>query len=221
MQYIPVLPGRIPFFSVIICTYNRAELLPRAIESVLKQEEQDFEIIIVDDGSTDTTYSIAHTYCMADPRIRYMFHANKGTGLSRNTGILASSGLFITFLDSDDEYTADHLLLRRQALEQYPMLDLLHGGVQIIGDEFVADKDDPSRKIHLSECIIGGTFVLRRQSILDLGGFANLRYADDSELYQRAMEKGWISAIIDAPTYIYHRDTPDSLCTVQYTGAEQ
>ncbi len=215
---ITIYPGRIPFFSIVICTYNRAKLLPRALDSLLVQQENDWEALIVDDGSTDNTSEIARRYMDQDERFRYLFHRNRGTALSRNAGILASCGLFVTFLDSDDEYLQQHLSVRREILHTYQQVDILHGGVEIIGNPYVPDKNDTSKKIHISECVIGGAFVIRRDRALDIGGFSSLKYADDADFFERAQQSGFVIGETDAPTYRYYRDTPDSLCNVQIIG---
>lgn len=206
---------RIPFFSVIMCTYNRNHLISRALDSLFLQVEKDWECIIVDDGSIDETFHTVKKYADKYNNVKYIYHSNKGTGLSRNAGILAASGMFITFLDSDDEYHPDHLSIRKTILEEYTNLDLLHGGVDIIGNPYVTDKDDYTKQIHLSECVIGGTFVIPRYKLHQIGGFSNLRYADDADLYQKAVDASWNIAKVDYPTYIYHRDSPDSLCSNQ------
>lgn len=207
---------RIPFFSIIMCTFNRNHLISRALDSLLRQTEKDWECIIVDDGSMDETFHTVKKYADIYNNIKYVYHSNKGTGLSKNAGILAASGMFITFLDSDDEYHPAHLSIRKTILEEYTNLDLLHGGVDIIGNPYVTDKDDYNKQIHLSECVIGGTFVMPRYKLHQIGGFSNLRYADDADLYQKAVDASWNIAKIDYPTYIYHRDTPDSLCSNQH-----
>lgn len=206
---------RIPFFSVIMCTFNRNHLISRALDSLFLQVEKDWECIIVDDGSIDETFHTVKKYADKYSNVKYIYHSNKGTGLSRNAGILAASGMFITFLDSDDEYHPDHLSIRKTILEEYTNLDLLHGGVDIIGNPYVTDKDDYTKQIHLSECVIGGTFVIPRYKLHQIGGFSNLRYADDADLYQKAVDASWNIAKVDYPTYIYHRDSPDSLCSNQ------
>ena len=89
--------------SVVIPTYDRAELLPRAVRSVLAQTYQNMEIIIVDDGSRDNTQEVVKSF--SDPRVRYVRHdTNRGVSAARNTGIKNSRGEFIGLLDSDDEY---------------------------------------------------------------------------------------------------------------------
>jgi glycosyltransferase involved in cell wall biosynthesis len=198
-----------------MCTLNRNHLISRALDSLLLQVEKDWECIIIDDGSIDETFHTVKKYADMYSNVKYIYHSNKGTGLSRNAGILAASGMFITFLDSDDEYHPDHLSIRKTILEEYTNLDLLHGGVDIIGNPYVTDKNDYTKQIHLSECVIGGTFVIPRYKLHQIGGFSNLRYADDADLYQKAVDASWNIAKIDYPTYIYHRDSPDSLCTNQ------
>jgi len=104
-----------PTVSVIIPTYNRAHLVGRAIRSVLNQTFQDFEIIVVDDGSTDNTEEVVKSF--NDPRIRYIRHEqNRGGSAARNTGIRAASGEYIAFLDSDDEWLPEKLARQVQLL---------------------------------------------------------------------------------------------------------
>ncbi|MBC7830324.1 MAG: glycosyltransferase family 2 protein [Chitinophagaceae bacterium] len=89
-------------FSIITPTYNRAQLLQRTIKSILAQTFKDWELIIVDDGSTDNTETIVKNY-LDDTRIKYIKKENSGTAHSRNIGAANAKGEFITFLDSDDE----------------------------------------------------------------------------------------------------------------------
>ena len=97
-----------PIVSVIITTYNRGYLIDKAINSVLNQTYQDYEIIIVDDGSTDNTKEVVKGFI--DSRINYIFYAdNLGVSAARNTGIKASQGEYIALLDSDDEWLPEKL----------------------------------------------------------------------------------------------------------------
>jgi len=92
-----------PDFSVVIPTFNRKHLLSRSVKSVLNQTFQNFELIIVDDGSTDNTEELVKEF--NDNRIKYIRHSeNKGVSTARNTGIKNANGTLIAFLDSDDEY---------------------------------------------------------------------------------------------------------------------
>ena len=104
-----------PFFSVIIPTYNRANVLGRALKSVLAQECQDFEIIVVDDGSSDDPAAVIAQF--PDPRIMYIRQRNRGGGAARNTGIDAARGRFIAPLDSDDEFLPHHLACMKTLMD--------------------------------------------------------------------------------------------------------
>jgi glycosyltransferase involved in cell wall biosynthesis len=94
--------------SVILCTYNRAQLLTRAIHSVLTQKYPFFELIVIDDGSTDNTKEVVGQF--NDRRISYVAHGrNKGLSAARNIGLGRATGKFIAFIDSDDEWEEDKL----------------------------------------------------------------------------------------------------------------
>lgn len=202
----------IPFFSVIVTTYNRSKLLDRALDSLLGQTFDDWECLIVDDGSSDNTFNKAIKYCKEDPRFRYMFHSHRRQSSSKNAGILAANGIFVTFLDSDDEYKPEHLDSRHQILRQYNDVDFLHGGVQIVGNKYVPDLNNPSKLIHLNDCIIGGTFFIKRNIAIEIGGFPDKDYGDDTMFFEKAENYNCLIAKIQIPTYIYYRDTEDSLC---------
>lgn len=201
-----------PIVSIILPTFNRSNYLERAVDSVLKQTFKDWELIIVDDGSTDDSFSLINNYLMNHENIRYIKHSNRRTALSTNAGIQTSIGEFITFLGSDDEFKPEHLQLRIDFMLNNTEIDFIYGGVEIIGSPYVKDKNDLSRLIHLSECVIGGTFFAKRKVFLELNGFRNLRYSDDSDFFERA-EKKFKIAKVNFPTYIYYRDTPDSICS--------
>ena len=96
-----------PFFSIVIPTYNRAHVLPKAIQSVLNQIFSNWELIIIDDGSKDNTAEVVAHF--KDERIKYHAQANTERSQARNNGIKISQGKYICFLDSDDEYCNNHL----------------------------------------------------------------------------------------------------------------
>ncbi len=106
-----------PFFSVIIPTFNRAHLISEAIKSVLYQTFTDWELIIVDDGSTDNTKDIVDEF--EDERIKYIYQVNSERSVARNNGIRNAKGEWICFLDSDDEYLDNHLEVFYQAIHEF------------------------------------------------------------------------------------------------------
>lgn len=203
-----------PFFSVIITTYNREKLLSRSINSLFKQDFSDWEAIIVDDGSNDNTFEFIKPIILEHLNVKYIYQKNQGLPAARNLGVSLSKGDYITFLDSDDEYKENHLSSRFRILQKNLYIDLLHGGVEIIGDAYVPDKNNPSKLIHLDECFIGGTFVIKRELFQKIGYFRQIDFADDTDFYERALKGHFIIVKTDIKTYIYHRDTPDSMCNI-------
>lgn len=198
-------------FSVIITTYNRADLIKRALDSLIAQTETDWEAIIIDDGSTDDTYDQIKTYLENGNEIRYIKQSNQGTVSAKNAGIASAKGTFITFLDSDDEYAPNHLETRRRILEQNPNVDFLYGGAKIIGNQYVPDRHDHSRLIHLSDCVIGGTFFIKREVAIALKGFRPFPVGTDADLFERISKTETVLLKTELPTYIYHRELDDSI----------
>lgn len=200
-----------PMFSVIIPTYNRAWCIERAIESVLQQTEQRWELIIVDDGSSDRTAEIVRPLVLRDERIRLVVQSNRGTGAARQTGVRLAEGAFVTFLDSDDQYLPEHLEVRSRYIVEHPTVDFFHGGVIVDGSPMVPDRHNPAQRIPIEQCAVGGTFVIRR-SIATALGFAPLRFADDADFFERANAAGIRMLRVREATYRYNRTSPDSLC---------
>jgi len=106
-----------PFFSIILPTYNRAGFLPETIKSVLVQTFTDWELIIVDDGSTDNTKSVVESFIKIDSRIKYVWQKNAERSAARNHGIRLAKGEYICFLDSDDRYLSNHLIELRSFID--------------------------------------------------------------------------------------------------------
>lgn len=99
----------LPFFSIIIPTYNRAHFLDRTISSVINQTYKNWELLIVDDGSTDNTKEVVQEYSLSDDRVIYIYQENKKVSAARNNGLRIAQGDYLCFLDSDDEYMPHHL----------------------------------------------------------------------------------------------------------------
>jgi glycosyltransferase involved in cell wall biosynthesis len=98
-----------PFFTIIIPTFNRAHTLNKALDSVAQQTFTDWECIVIDDGSTDNTKQLLSKYIANNDRFRYIFQENAERSVARNNGIRNASGKYICFLDSDDRYFKDNL----------------------------------------------------------------------------------------------------------------
>ncbi|MFH2145374.1 MAG: glycosyltransferase [Candidatus Omnitrophota bacterium] len=113
-----------PFFSVIIPTYNRANFLAKALSSVLEQDFRDFEVIVVDDGSTDTTKDYINT--ITDNRLIYIYQPHQGVSFARNAGLAKARGKFICFLDSDDWFKKEKLRITCDYIKKYPDIKIFH-----------------------------------------------------------------------------------------------
>lgn len=121
-----------PYFSVVIPTYNRADRIEKTINSVLQQAFTDFELIVVDDGSTDNTEAVVRSF--DDPRINYMWKVNGERAAARNAGVQVSRGMYVTFLDSDDWLYPRHLGLVREAIRTLTDPAVYHQAYEVVDD---------------------------------------------------------------------------------------
>jgi glycosyltransferase involved in cell wall biosynthesis len=138
-----------PFFSIITPTYNRAHMLSKTIESVLEQTFTDWELIIVDDGSTDHTKELVDRFIQKDPRINYVYQENAERSAARNNGIRNAKGEYICFLDSDDLYEEQNLYNWHLFLKSnyYPIafafceMNVLNGNILTSTSTIMADSE--------------------------------------------------------------------------------
>jgi glycosyltransferase involved in cell wall biosynthesis len=202
-----------PLVSVIIPTRNRAHLLQRTLESVLKQSTQDLEVIVVDDGSTDNTRDVVAS---ADPRVLVLRNPEStGVSVTRNRGIAAARGTWIAFCDDDDLWAPNKLQ------EQLTAAGQAGANWAYVGDVNVDDQlrvlsggppPDPAAVIALlprcNPLASGGSNVVVRSNILtEVGGFdPTLRRTEDWDLWIRIARKG-PPAYVRQPlvAYRFHR----------------
>ena len=109
-----------PLFSIVTATYNRADLLALAIQSVCDQtlDPAEFEMIVVDNNSTDSTRSVVNTFCTDHPNLIYLFEAEPGSSLARNKGCRQARGKYIAFIDDDCKVPSDWLVKAKTMIEQ-------------------------------------------------------------------------------------------------------
>ena len=202
-----------PQVSVVVTTYNRAALLPHAIESA-KNAATNPEVIVVDDCSTDDTPAV----CANIDGIRYVrLNTNGGLANARNTGIAESSCDFIAFLDDDDLRLPGSLDKQLNAITVDEKLALCYGQV-LIGD---ARRQLPTGEIYPSKCPQGDVFwellednfipmpsvLARKSSLLDAGGFnTDLNLIEDWDMWLRLCERSPVTAIAE-PVAIYRKAT--------------
>ncbi|RKY32600.1 MAG: glycosyltransferase family 2 protein [Candidatus Omnitrophota bacterium] len=186
-----------PTVSVVIPTYNRAHLVGRAIESVLNQTFQDFEILVVDDRSVDNTEKVVNDF--NDARIRYIKHRiNMGGNATRNTGIKNSKGEYIAFLDSDDEWLPEKLKKQIDTFQKMSnKVGLVYSWVEMIDEKgklfrklnFVV-KGRVLQNILRGNFIPSSTVVVKKECFDEVGLFdESFVSCQDREMWTRIATK--------------------------------
>lgn len=179
--------------SVIIPAYNAETTIQETVESVLNQTFSNFELIIINDASTDSTLEIITS--IQDPRIKVFSHTNGNAGASRNCGIDRASGSFIAFLDADDIWAPDKLEKQLQALQENPQAAVAYTWVDCI-DEFgnflrhgshFSYSGDVLAKLLLTNFLDNGSNpLIRKQALSEVGEFDEvLTNSEDRDMYIR------------------------------------
>lgn len=192
-----------PKVSVIIPAYNAMAYLPQAVESVLKQTFTDFEVHIVDDGSSDDTANWASH--LADARVSLITQSNQGAGAARNAGLKKAQGEYIAFLDADDFWEPTKLAEQVKRLDQNTEIGLVHTWVTLSNAEsnlaeYVMKTEGEghiwNRVVTYNPIKCGSTAMVRQQCFQDLGYFdASLKYSEDWDMWIRIARKYAFSVI--------------------------
>ena len=165
-----------PLASIVVPAFNAAGTLSETITSLLSQTFQDMEVIIVNDGSTDNTLTVARCY-VSDPRVHIISQPNRGLAGARNAGIAAARGKFIGFCDADDLWMPEKLATHVQHLEQSPDVGLSFAGSQLINaDSRFAGMCQRPRLSNISTAHVlrrnpvgnGSAAVMRREALQDI-----------------------------------------------------
>jgi glycosyltransferase involved in cell wall biosynthesis len=201
----------------VIPTYNRPDILPRAIESVLSQSYGDFEVVVVDDGSAEPMEQALDE--IRDPRLRWVRRPNGGLSAARNTGIADARGEFVTFLDDDDEALPGWLEALAAASER-PRCGIVCCGALWINDPARRDLVLLPRNMgplfeNQRGLFRAGAYAVRREILEEGGGYAvGAVRSQNTELALRivplCVSKGMTIECIDEPLVRYHRHAPHS-----------
>jgi glycosyltransferase involved in cell wall biosynthesis len=214
-----------PKVSVIIPTYNSARFLPEALESVFSQNYADYEVIVVDDGSTDGTTAVLQPYA---GRIRYLYQPNAGSAAARNTGLDMGRGEYIVFLDADDLLLPGKLREQAAFLEVRASIGAVHSGWHLINEagEHLSCVEpwrwaptlDLETWLRFNPMCMGS--MMFRQFWLESIGYFDpeFRQAQDSEMLLRLLLQGCQIEWIYRPTLSY-RVYPES--TIRKNAAQQ
>jgi colanic acid/amylovoran biosynthesis glycosyltransferase len=202
-----------PRVTIIIPTHNRSTLIGRGIESVLSQSYQDFELIIIDDGSDDDTESVVQHYVDQNPgTIHYVYIPWGGASVARNKGVELAQGEYIAFLDSDDYWHPDKLVKQVAFLDAHPHVGFVHTRCQIqltdayapvnmvpVSDIPANDSDDYLR----GDRTISMTVMIRREIILQSRGFdETFLTTQDTELWTRLAKKTQLALLDEVLAYV-------------------
>lgn len=223
----PVSPQLEPTFSVVVPAFNAERTIAATMRSVLMQTRSDFELLVVDDGSTDATAERVEGLA-GDPRVRLLRQENSGVATARNSGIAAARGRFVSFLDSDDLWLPSYLETMGDALDANDDAGLAFTDawvwdehvrrfarqtIMVTGNPPVVVPDDPRELFRL---LLAGNFVytsatVRRSVLAEVGGFNGaVSPAEDWELWLRVAAHGH-RAVRPAGVLCVHRVRAGSL----------
>lgn len=182
-----------PTISVIIPVYNSEQTIRETIESVLKQTFSDFELLVINDGSQDSSLEIISS--IQDSRLNVFSYPNGGVSASRNRGIVRASGEFIAFLDSDDLWTSDKLESQLQALQANPNAGVAYSWTDYIdrsgkfvcpGNHVTANGDVYEQLLLQNFLENGSTPLIRREALIEVGNFDESLFGpEDWDMYLR------------------------------------
>src|SRR6056297_2743784 len=193
--------------SVIIPTYNRGHIITRAIDSALRQTYRDFEIIVIDDGSTDNTRTVLEPY---QDQIKYFYQENRGVTEARNKGIKESYGEFIAFLDSDDYWLPEKLEMQMNYFKNHPEVAMVYtrhwkeidtGKNKIMPKKNKLVEGYIYKYLLFSSYIWMGAVMVRKDSLFNVG---LLDHPLDKHMFLKIARKYNVGAI-DKPLAVHYK----------------
>ena len=189
-----------PLVSVVVAAYNGERFLAEALESVFRQDYHPFEVVFVDDGSTDRTAEIARSF-----PVSYLYQENQGLPAARNAGLRVARGELVAFADDDDVLPPSKLGIQARYLSEHPDLGCVLGRQEWLVEEGIEPpqlKPDPIFGVPGGIQLVSAMF---RRTVLDeLDGFdPSYRYAEDRDLFVRMRERGVEIAVL--PDIVLHK----------------
>ncbi|MCL4554089.1 MAG: glycosyltransferase [Actinobacteria bacterium] len=206
-----------PRFSILVPAYNAEATLAETVASVRKQTFDDWELVIVDDGSADSTFSLASDTSVSDARIRVIHQANRGTGGAYNTAVREARADLLVMLSADDLLLPDHLAAMDEHIRSNPEASVFtcDGYFQYEdGRRTLQDLDDRWRDsgaatlVDLcSACFFGIGAVFKREVFDSVGGFCENLYAEDYRFWLLALAHGYRHNYLDVPLSVHRRSS--------------
>ena len=201
-----------PLVSVIVATYNMARTLAESLNSVRVQSFEDWEIIVVDDGSTDNTFQVTEQFIHLEPRCRIVTQDHAGVAAARNIGIEAARGEWLLFLDGDDTIAPAHLDQLLGVAISRPHVGAVHsgwirvcGGRDLFGEEFGPSVGDLFDVLAVRPAFVLHSCLVRRSVVVEAGCFDSALggWAEDWDLWQRVARAGTQFGNVRKATAIY------------------
>ncbi|MDY6896820.1 MAG: glycosyltransferase [Cyanobacteriota bacterium] len=199
-----------PLISIIIPVYNGEKTIKETIESVLNQTFVNFELIVIDDGSQDSTLNVISS--IEDSRLKVFSYQNAGVAISRNRGIKRASGKFIAFLDADDLWTSDKLESQLKALQSNPQAAVAYSWVDYIDAEgeflhsgnHIAINGNAYKQLLVENVLENGSNpLIRKDALIQVGGFnQSLTPAEDWDMWLR-LAAGYEFVTVPSPQILY------------------
>ncbi|MBD1921808.1 glycosyltransferase [Microcoleus sp. FACHB-831] len=206
-----------PTISTIIPAYNSEKTIRETIESVINQSFSDLEIIVINDGSQDSTLEIVS--CISEPRLKVFSYANAGVSASRNRGFSHATGEYISFLDADDIWTPDKLEAQLKALQENPQAGVAYSWTNWIDESgrflrpglHIARTGDVYKNLLVKDFIESGSNpLIRRQALVEVGGFdESLMNTADWDMWLRLAAR-YNFVAVPSPQILY-RVAPSSM----------
>ena len=197
-----------PVVSIIIPVFNGATFLSEALTSVQGQTFQDFEVIVIDDASTDNSLEIINSFCCMDSRFMCIsLEKNVGGGAARNVGLMAASARYVAFLDSDDFWFPKKLSIQLKMLESNDNVALVCSAfLSLFEDGFLKEINPPSsidaNRLRYTNDICCSSVLVDRKRAGDLR-FPDIRYRQDWGLWLSILQSRPIALCIDTPLLVY------------------
>jgi glycosyltransferase involved in cell wall biosynthesis len=197
----------------VVPCYNRADIVGGTVQAILQQEYQNFELVLVDDGSRDNTREVVAS--IADPRVRYFYKENGERGAARNYGAQQAKGTYLNFFDSDDEMYPNHLRVVKEFLDQNGQIEVVHTGYERLDgqnrviNEVCEFRESTNDALLLDNPLACNTVFVRRDIALanPFEEDRRLASAEDWELWLRLASK-----------YTFHSIREKTFCLREHEG---
>ncbi len=207
-----------PLVSVVIPAYNASQFIAETIDSVLAQSYSQFEMLIIDDGSTDKTVEIINQYCQQDRRVQLISQTNAGVSWARNRGAELSNGELVAFLDADDRWATHKLKTQVDFMAEHPEIAVCFGRIEFMRSDGALTGQrsngrltqiQPEHLLYENPTITTSNWMMRRTVSQTYGGFdPDMNYSEDVDYLLRIMLCGneKIMGIDDVLTYYRTND---------------